>query len=126
MPLSEHEQRILEEIERRLAAEDPKFARSTAQATPRGMAVRRIKRALGGFVAGLALLVSGLFTQNATLLIAFGLAGFAVMLTSIVVITRATKDAGRVPSAPRLGSSGWFERLEDRWRKRTERGDDES
>ena len=126
MPLSEHEQRILDEIERRLAAEDPKFARASAQTTPRGMAMRRIKRAVAGFVLGLGLLLSGLFTQNSTLLLLLGLAGFGVMLASIALITRATKDMARVAATPSSARHlSWFDRLEERWRKRSEHGDDE-
>ena len=55
MPLSDHEQKILDEIEARLAAEDPKFARSTSAATPRGIAIKRIKRASLVFIAGFVL-----------------------------------------------------------------------
>ncbi len=39
MPLSDHEQRILEEIERRLVAEDPKFAREVSAPWRRGWRV---------------------------------------------------------------------------------------
>jgi uncharacterized membrane protein YdfJ with MMPL/SSD domain len=120
MPLSEHEQRILDEIERRLAAEDPKFARATAIAAPKGLALRRIKRAVACFVVGLGLLLAGLVTN---LLIVFGLAGFAVMLASVVVVTKAMKDLGRV-AKPRDEGSSWLNKAEDRWRKRFERGDE--
>lgn len=122
MPLSEHEQRILDEIERRLAAEDPKFARATAIAAPRGLALRRIKRAAVCFVAGLGLLISALFVQK--LLWPLGLGGFAVMLGSVVVVTKATKDLGRVGPKGRDRGQTWFNKAEDRWRKRFERGDD--
>ena len=53
MPLSDREQRILEEIEKNLYEEDPRFARATRRTTPR---FDRSKRArLGGllFVIGL-------------------------------------------------------------------------
>ena len=125
MPLSEHEQRILDEIERRLAAEDPKFARTTAVATPRSVAVRRRNRAIAGFVAGLVLLISGLVAglDDANLLLAFGLAGFSVMLVSVMLIVRAVKEIG--PAArDRARGSGFFERMEDKWRKRFDDGED--
>ena len=54
MPLSEHEQRILDEIERRLADEDPKFARGVQAKTPLGQSMRRLRRAVAGFVAALS------------------------------------------------------------------------
>lgn len=123
MPLSEHEQRILDEIERRLAAEDPKFARQVSIRTPRGKAVRRIKLAVFAFVCGFGLLIAGFFVPAGT--VPFGLAAFGVMLFSVVVGTATLKQVGRDrpaisirPAAPK-----WFTRLEERWRKRFERGD---
>lgn len=122
MPLSEHEQRILEEIERRLAAEDPKFARGVAAATPHGQAVRRIKLFVVGFVVGFGLLIAGLAIPD--LLVWFGVAAFVVMLSAVVLIARTAKHVTRRevrPSAPR--APNWFSRLEERWRKRFEQGD---
>ena len=126
MPLSEHEQRILDEIERRLAAEDPKFARSTTAVTPRGHAVRRIKQAIFGFVLGLALLFAGLFagSSGASLLIGFGLAGFTVMLCALVFGARAYKEVSRVSVKTPNDQNGWFTRAEERWKKRFDRPDD--
>jgi hypothetical protein len=123
VPLSEHEQRILDEIERRLAAEDPKFARSATLATPRGVAVKRIKRAGAGLVLGLGLLITGLIVglNNTSLLMALGLAGFGVMLVSIVSIAQASKSLGPSSSTREVS---WFSRAEERWRKRFERGDE--
>ncbi|MFN2614096.1 MAG: DUF3040 domain-containing protein [Actinomycetota bacterium] len=128
MPLSEHEQRILDEIERRLAAEDPKFARSATLATPRGVAVRRIKRAFAGLVLGLGLLIAGLIAglNDPNLLFALGLSGFAVMLFFIVSMMKASKTLGAssAMSASDHHNPSWFSRAEERWRKRFERGDE--
>jgi len=120
MPLSEHEQRILDEIEQRLAAEDPKFARSTTAATPRGLAVRRIKRATLVFVGGFILMIVGLVTSLTEQL---GIAGFVVMLIALFVIARASRDIGPVTTRSKQGGSSWFGRAEERWRKRFERDD---
>ena len=59
MPLSEHEQRLLDQIESALYAEDPKFA-STVRAG-RGLSGgrRRGVQAVAVFVLGLVLLVGG-------------------------------------------------------------------
>jgi len=120
MPLSEHEQRILDEIERRLEAEDPKFARTTSAATPRGLAVRRIKRSVVGFILGFVLLVAGLVSD---LVVALGIAGFVVMLASVLVIAKSSKDlGGPLGTRSRQQGSSWFGRAEERWRKRFERG----
>jgi len=122
MPLSEHEQRILDEIEARLAAEDPKFARTTAVATPRGSAVRRLRRAVTGFFSGLALLIAGLIAglDNSNVLVAFGFAGFVVMLLAVLVSVKAWRDLGPATKQQR---PTWLERMEERWKKRYD-GDD--
>ena len=122
MPLSDHEQRILDEIERRLAAEDPKFARSTAVATPRGVAVRRVRRATFAFVAGLGLLIAALTVgvERTAVVVPMGVGAFVIMLLAVNVIARAWKQIGR----ERDTQPSWFARQEERWRKRFERGDE--
>jgi hypothetical protein len=121
MPLSEHEQRILEEIERRLVAEDPKFAREVSTAHAQGTALKRVKRAAFAFVAGFALLIVGLFLSD--LLIAFGIAAFAVMVASAVVIASGIKQVSHERGSEPAKRKGWFTRMEERWRKRYEGGD---
>lgn len=122
MPLSEHEQRILDEIERRLASDDPKFARQVTGTTPYGQAVRRLKRAIGGFVCGFALLiVAFVFSEY---LVWLGLIAFAVMLSSAVVIGATAKHIGSERAhASQDQATGWFARLEERWKKRFDRDD---
>ena len=78
MPLSEHEQRELEQIERYLAAEDPKFVNSIRNITPRSRYRRRIVLACIGFLLGVGLLLFGV--QSAVLV---SIAGFALMLLSL-------------------------------------------
>ena len=51
MPLSDHEQRILAEIERRLLEEDPKFAHQVGSSF-RAHLARRLKLAVAGFILG--------------------------------------------------------------------------
>ena len=58
MPLSEHEQRLFEQIERSLS-EDPKFASAVRHSDPKFHARRRLVLAGVAIVAGLALLVYG-------------------------------------------------------------------
>jgi len=89
MPLSEHEQRILEEIERRLAEDDPRLVQSVAKASFAGHAIRRIRWGIAGFILGLVLLpliVSSVW---------FGLASFALMLASALLIYQYLKRLGR-------------------------------
>lgn len=119
MPLSDHEQRILEEIERRLVADDPKFAREVSVGGAEGAALRKVKRAVVGFALGFGLLISGLFLPD--LLIVLGIAAFAVMVSCAAVIATGIKQVGRErPDGAK--PSGWLSRMEERWRNRYERG----
>src|SRR5215469_15309781 len=77
MPLSEHEQRMLEQIEKALYAEDPKFAHSVRARDPRVHYRRRVVLAVIGFLLGAGLLVAGVIIKY----IPLGVAGFLVMLT---------------------------------------------
>ncbi len=78
MPLSEHEQRLLEQMERALYAEDPKFASALEGSGLRAYTRRRVYRAAAGFVVGVALLVAGVIQE----IIWVSVAGFLVMLGS--------------------------------------------
>ena len=57
MPLSEHEQRILDEIERRLAEDDPKLVEQVGRTDLYTHLARRIRLAAIAFVLGVALLL---------------------------------------------------------------------
>jgi DUF3040 family protein len=133
MPLSEHEQRILAEIERRLLEEDPKFAHQVGSSF-RAHLARRLKIAVVGFVLGLVVLVAG-FVQN----VALGVAGFVIMLASVFVFVRTMRRRATVerpvagaaavggpPAGPRRGGGpkggldAWWGRMTDRWRQRWE------
>ena len=84
MALSEHEQRLLEQMERALYAEDPKFATSLrSNSMARGS---RGKAALGVLVvfAGIAVLITGMAMQSTPV----GIAGFAVMLVGAFLTSR--------------------------------------
>jgi hypothetical protein len=125
MPLSEHEQRLLEQMEKALYAEDPKFA-STLRSTT-GTRASRGRAALGvlGLLAGLGLLIAGV----ATTIIALGVIGFVVMLVGAVAVYSAfgARPAEAVPTAdapapPKSSAPGFMDRMEDRWRRRSEDG----
>jgi len=121
MPLSEHEQRILEEIERRLVADDPKFARDVAAGGAQGKALKRVKRAVIMFAVGFALLIVGLLQSQR--LVIFGIAAFVVMVASAWVIASGIKQVSQERGAEPAKPQGWFARMEERWRKRYEGGD---
>ena len=89
MPLSEHEQRILEEMERRLAEEDPRLVEAVEKATVSGHALRRIRWGLGSFVVGFVFLMF----FPVSVWIAVG--GFAVMLGSSLLVYHYLRKLGR-------------------------------
>lgn len=125
MPLSEHEQRLLEQMERALYAEDPKFATSLRSASTRAS---RAKAVLGilAVLAGLGIVLAGVAIPLAVL----GIVGFAVMLVGAIIAYGAfTKPAVAVSedapaAAPRKpkDTSGFMDKMEERWRKRNEGG----
>ena len=82
MALSKDEQRTLEEIERALLDDDPKFAASVNLDQ-----VRHYRLFLGGFgfLLGLVLLLFGAITTQAVVAIgvAVSVAGFVVMLVAL-------------------------------------------
>ena len=90
MPLSEEEQRILSEIERRFYASDPKTAHQLSTTTLYRHAGRNCKWAAAGFVAGLAILLVS-FASSLIL----GAVGFLIMLASAFVFERNLRKMGR-------------------------------
>ena len=90
MPLSEEEQRILQEIEANLTATDPGLVQQVSETTLYRHAARAIKWAVVGFIAGLVLL---LFTFTQVLVL--GVVGFLVMLACLLVIERNVRKLGK-------------------------------
>jgi hypothetical protein len=86
MPLSEHEERILAEIERQLAAEDPRFV-ARARRTPRSLGrTARLRIAVALAVVG-ALSLFGLVFD-----IIFGALGMALLFSAILLGASAVRE----------------------------------
>ncbi|MFZ1165361.1 DUF3040 domain-containing protein [Mycobacterium sp.] len=132
MPLSDHEQRMLDQIESALYAEDPKFASSVRGGGLRAPTARRRLQGAGLFVLGLAMLVSGV-AFKATMIGTFpalSVLGFIVMFGGVVFAITGPRLAGRgerpgpAPAARQRrgkGAGGSFtSRMEDRFRRRFE------
>ncbi|GAB2595518.1 spore wall synthesis complex protein [Streptomyces capparidis] len=126
MPLSEHEQRLLEQMERALYAEDPKFATALEGSGLRTYTRRRVYQAVAGFLVGIALLMAGMVGQQWWV----SVVGFLVMLgCASLAITgwrRAPKrgeqaapgvGGGRRTGRPRRRGR-MMDRIEDRWQRR--------
>ena len=99
MPLSDHEQRILADIEARLRADDPGFA--DAVETPRAAIASRArtKWVVAAFVVGFALLFVGL---EAGLL--WGVLGFGLMLGAAYYGLTLAKHAAAAQVAAARGT----------------------
>lgn len=90
MPLSEDEERILQEIAQRFYEDDPTFAREVSETTLYRHTVRRMKLSVVGMVLGVVLM---LLSLSAELFLAFG--GFLVMLVSALIFERNLRKLGK-------------------------------
>ena len=115
MPLSDHEQRILEEIERRLAEEDPKLVEQVGRTDLYTHLARRIRLAALAFVVGFLLIL--LFVVSPWI----AALGFVVMVLSALLIYRYLGQLGRdqvraMQQEGRLSVTGLVGRIAARFR----------
>jgi hypothetical protein len=125
MPLSEHEQRLLEQIERALYAEDPKFASTVRGGRMRRPTKRRRVQGVALFAVGLVLLVVGVALPALWLgsFPVLSVVGFLVMLAG-AVLTVTSAGAGSQGAAAAKDAepdkNRFTGRMEDRFRRRFE------
>lgn len=128
MPLSEHEQRLLEQIERALYAEDPKFASTVRGARMRGPTRRRRLQGAALFVLGLVLLVVGVIVPlRAFEVPVVSVFGFLVMFAGAVIAVLGARGRGSAGGEAAESAAGrsakgnsLTQRMEDRFRRRFE------
>jgi hypothetical protein len=137
VPLSDHEQRVLEQIEQALYDEDPKFARLYQATDVRTHYRARVTWAVVGVVGGLGVLLAAVIVP----LIPLGIVGFLVMLASMTfgihswqrMIGRKTAVTTDVPRTGRRATHrargrrdgarrSVLRRLEERWQRRQDEG----
>ncbi|SNS46655.1 Protein of unknown function [Geodermatophilus pulveris] len=133
MPLSEHEQRLLEQIERALVDDDPKFASSVRTGDRRSKARRKLQLGFLLFVVGMAALIGGAVIPSVPLgvlgfLVAFGGLALAVLNyrsgTGVVEVGPGAPAGGSAPGRGGRGGSSRARRqplksrLEERFRRR--------
>lgn len=120
MALSEHEQRLLDQLEQQLHADDPKFAHSMASSTSRSMSTRRIVLGSLVTVAGLAVLLLGIWNQ----FIPVGVAGFLLMGAGVYYATTKSRLDGSSPGSSKTAKasspsrSSFLSSLEEKWDER--------
>ena len=119
MPLSEHERRLLAQMEEALAVDDPRLV--SAMSGSSGVSRNRLGIGVALLIAGLATLFGGLIAQITII----GLGGFLIALTGSVLIYRAATTPGALVPASAQGSDKaprarkkLGDRLQDRWDQR--------
>ena len=123
MPLSEHEQRILEEIEKRLAEEDPRLVEQVGRTDLYTHLARRIRFAALAFFAGMLLILLFVVSPWAAAI------GFVVMVLSALLIYRYLGQLGRdqireMQASGRLTLTGVLGRMAARFARRQAPPDD--
>ena len=133
MPLPEHEQRQLQEIEQALYRDDPKFGRRMRASDPQVRYKRKLIAAQLGVVIGAGLLPAGAVLHR----VYPEAAGAVIVVLSVVwaVVSWRRYVAGARPARPRARTataneakrrSGqtrrgrMMKRMEERWRRRQE------
>jgi hypothetical protein len=124
VPLSDHEQRLLDQIEQALYAEDPKFASAVRSARTRSRTRRSIALSIFGVVAGLGLVLVGLVTS----VIVVSIVGFVLVVAGCGYAAQSLRNRAPVgvENRPQGGKAprqaGLRTRMEDRLRRRFDEG----
>jgi hypothetical protein len=127
VPLSEHEQKLLAQMEQALYAEDPKFA-TTLTGRQRGVgSVSRALVGIGSVAVGLTLIIVGLSAG-----LWLSIIGFVIMFGGVVFAVAAPASRTRKSDAPATGKaprtakakqrSSFVQRMEERWERRSDGG----
>jgi hypothetical protein len=135
VPLSDHEQRQLEQIEQALYREDRKLARLVRSSDPRVHYKRRVVQAAFGSAVGAGMVAAGVVLP----LVWLAIGGFVLMLLCgvwalsswrhmagvVLGVGRRKQASGRPQPGARRGRrkdrrGKMMERLDERWRRRQE------
>jgi hypothetical protein len=131
MPLSDHEQQLLDQLEKQLRSEDPRFARNISEtqaaATGPGISAKRFVLGILITLAGLAATILAISLVSTSMwFIALGVVGFGLMVTGMYwafsrpghIHTTQTESRGSGSKSNAKGNAGFMSRIEDRWEKR--------
>ncbi|MGA0003874.1 MAG: DUF3040 domain-containing protein [Candidatus Nanopelagicales bacterium] len=122
MALSDREQQLLEQMERALANEDPRFASALGGSMTNRIATKSIGIAVIGVVVGIASLLAAVSLA----IPALGVLGFVAIVAGFYFANLGAKSSqvkGK-PSAENKPSAqgGFMQGLEDRWERRQDNG----
>jgi uncharacterized membrane protein YjjP (DUF1212 family) len=116
MPLSEHEQRLLDEMERNLYGHDADVVSTTLSAMPRPN-YRAIVIGVIVALAGLGALVTGVMMQ----MVIIGIAGFIAMFVGVLIASRPGQPREAAPApAQKKSTSSFMQRMEQKWDERND------
>ena len=128
MPLSDREQQLLEQMERALIEEDPRFATSMRGGPRQARNRRRLAIGIGGVLAGLCVILLGVTMKN----VVVGGLGFALMVGAVIyaltdrkTTLKAVPTPGQAPRAGRSrkrGGTSFMGKMEQRWEQRRDEG----
>lgn len=117
MPLSEHEQRLLDEMERSLYQNDADFV-STVSPRPGRPNYRFLAIGVLVALAGIATIVVGVVVKQPIV----GVLGFIVVfggaLLALSPRRSGTTDSNETPTSRRGGQQGFMDRMNERWERR--------
>jgi Protein of unknown function (DUF3040) len=131
MPLPEHEQRQLQEIEQALYRDDPKFGRRMRASSPQARYKRKLIAAQLGFVIGVGLLPAGAVTHRVymeavgVMIVLLSLAWAVVSWRRYVTGVRPARSGAETATAKgtkhqpgQTRRARMMKRMEQRWRRR--------
>jgi hypothetical protein len=122
MALSDREQQLLEQMERALASEDPRFASALGGQRANRIATKSIGIAVLGVVVGIGSLLAAVNLAIPLL----GVLGFLAIVAGLYFANLGAKSSpttGKPGTASKAPTSGGFmQGLEDRWDRRQDNG----
>ncbi len=113
---------MLEQMERALASEDPRFASTFAQKNFRAPAPKNVWLAIVAIVVGVVGLLAGVMVSQP----AIGIVGFVVIVAGIAVAASAfahrseQRAAVNKPKAKKQKRTNFMQGLEERWDRRND------
>lgn len=126
MPLSEQEQRLLDEMERHLLHNDADIV--TAPSGDRTLSYRNLVYGAVLLLVGIGALVAGVALGGqlgAVASIIVGVIGFAAMVAGVILAATPVRRVGGTPrvrngaaSKPPQSSASFMDRMNDRWDRR--------
>jgi hypothetical protein len=124
MPLSEQEQRLLEEMERNLYRNDADFVHAVGGVRGRRPNYRAIVLGVLLAVAGVGALIAGVALN----ILIIGIVGFALMFAGVLIAITPGKSGaaapapseGSAPQGKRRSGGGFMDRMNERWDRRQE------